>query len=84
MRPIIDILVKIPEVMTGSVIPEPQIKRVIIQGINNDGNYQLIKGQIPKSEIDNFSSQLRSMTQGRGTFVTSLKSYDAVPTHIQQ
>lgn len=66
MRPIIDILVKIPEVVTGSVIPELQIKRVIIQGINNDGNYQLIKGQIPKSEIDNFSS----------------KEYDTRPRHI--
>jgi elongation factor G len=84
MEPVNDILVKIPDTMTGSVMTELQNKRAIIQGINNDGNYQLIKGQIPVAELDNFSSQLRSITQGRGTYATSFKSYEPVPAHIQQ
>ncbi|MGF1555154.1 elongation factor G [Paucihalobacter sp.] len=84
MEPVNDILVKIPESMTGSVMTELQTKRAMIQGITNEGNYQLIKGQIPKAELDNFSTQLRSATQGRGTFVTSFKGYEPVPAHIQQ
>lgn len=84
MEPVNEILVKIPESMTGIVMTELQTKRAMIQGITNEGNYQLIKGQIPKAELDNFSSQLRSITQGRGTFAISFKGYEAVPSHIQQ
>jgi len=84
MEPVNEILVKIPETMTGSVMTELQTKRAVIQGINTEGNYQIIKGQIPKSELDNFSTQLRSITQGRGTFSTSFKGYEAVPAHVQQ
>lgn len=73
MEPVNDILVKIPESMTGIVMTELQTKRAMIQGITNEGNYQLIKGQIPKAELDNFSTQLRSITQGRGTLQPHLK-----------
>ena len=84
LEPVYDVTVKIPETMTGSVMTELQTKRAVIQGINTEGNYQIIKGQIPKAELDNFSTQLRSITQGRGTFTTSFKGYESVPTHIQQ
>lgn len=84
MEPVNEILVKIPETMTGSVMTELQTKRAVIQGINTEGNYQLIKGQIPKAELDNFSTQLRSITQGRGTFSTSFKGYEPVPANVQQ
>lgn len=84
MEPVNDISIKIPESMTGSVMTELQTKRAVIQGINTEGNYQIIKGQIPKAELDNFSTQLRSITQGRGTFSTTLKGYEPVPANVQQ
>lgn len=84
MEPINDITVKIPEAMTGSVMTELQTKRSVIQGVNTEGNYQVIKGQIPKAELDNFSTQLRSITQGRGAFSTTFKGYEAVPANVQQ
>jgi elongation factor G len=84
MEPVNDITVKIPESMTGSVMTELQTKRAVIQGINTEGNYQIIKGQIPKAELDNFSTQLRSTTQGRGTFTTTFKGYEPVPANVQQ
>ncbi len=84
MEPVNDITIKIPESMTGSVMTELQTKRAVIQGVNTEGNYQIIKGQIPKAELDNFSTQLRSITQGRGTFSTTLKGYEPVPANVQQ
>lgn len=84
MEPVCDVTVIVPETMTGSVMTELQTKRAVIQGINTEGNYQIIKGQIPKAELDNFSTHLRSTTQGRGTFSTAFKGYESVPTHIQQ
>jgi len=75
---------RVPEEMIGGVMTELQGRRAIIQGIETEDNYQVLKCVIPSAEMANFSTQLRSLTQGRGTYTTKPEGYAPVPTHVQK
>ncbi|NRB58728.1 MAG: elongation factor G [Winogradskyella sp.] len=75
---------RVPEAMVGNVMTELQSRRAIIQGIDTEAHYQILKCVIPSAELNNFSSQLRSITQGRATYSSKFEAYSAVPTHIQK
>ena len=75
---------RVPETMVGNVMTELQSRRAIIQGIDAEAHYQILRCTIPTSELLDFSSQLRSVTQGRATYKTTFNGYSAVPNHIQQ
>lgn len=75
---------KAPEQMIGSVMTELQSRRAVIQGVHMEANYQILKCEIPTAELSDFSSQLRSITQGRATYNSKFKGYNPVPAHIQE
>jgi elongation factor G len=60
-----------------------QSRRAMIQGVDSEDRYQILKALIPKGEMSNFSTQLRSLTQGRANFTSTFHGYQAVPTNIQ-
>ncbi len=84
LEPVFEITIKVPEQMIGNVMTELQSRRALIQGINSEDSYQYLKAFIPKSELSDFSTKLRSITQGRGNFTFSFARYEAVPVHIQK
>ena len=84
LEPIEKMQLRVPEQMIGGVMTELQSRRAIIQGIENEAHYQILKCTIPSAELTDFSSQLRSLTQGRATYSTSFDNYSAVPNHIQK
>ena len=83
LEPTNELMVKVPEEMVGSVMTDLQSRRSIIQGIESNGNYQILKCHTPAAELFGFSTDLRSLTQGRATFSSSFKSYELVPQNIQ-
>ena len=84
LEPIEKMQLRVPEQMIGGVMTELQSRRAIIQGIETEAHYQILKCTIPSAELTDFSSQLRSLTQGRATYSTSFDNYSAVPNHIQK
>lgn len=84
LEPVFEMSVKVPGEMVGNVMTELQTRRALIQGINNEETYQLLKVLIPRAELSDFSTKLRSLTQGRGNFTSRFASYEAVPQHIQK
>ena len=70
--------------MTGSVMTDLQSRRSVIQGFENLDNYQILKCQIPAAELFGYSTDLRSLTQGRATFSSKFVSYQPVPTNVQK
>ena len=84
MEPIHEVVVKVPEQMIGNVMPELQSRRAMIQGINTEDHYQLLKTLIPKAAMRDFSSQLRSLTQGRANYTSKFYGYEPVPKNIQK
>jgi len=83
LEPTNELVVTVPEEMVGSVMTDLQSRRSIIQGIENNGHYQILKCISPAAELYGYSTGLRSLTQGRATFSSIFSSYQPVPQNIQ-
>jgi elongation factor G len=84
LEPIRELTVKVPEDMVGNTMTDLQSRRAIILGIESLDNYQILRSVIPEAELYNYSTDLRSLTQGKATFQSRFHAYEAVPQHIQQ
>ena len=84
LEPVQALEVKVPEEMVGNVMTDLQSRRSIIQGFENNNNYQILKCVTPSSELYGYSTDLRSLTQGRATFSSDFSSYQPVPQNIQE
>ena len=84
LEPVNELVVKVPEEMVGNVMTDLQSRRSIIQGFESNGAYQILKSLTPSAELYGYSTDLRSLTQGRATFSSKFASYQPVPHNIQQ
>ncbi|NHF59958.1 elongation factor G [Flavobacteriaceae bacterium TP-CH-4] len=84
LEPIRELTVKVPEEMVGSVMTDLQARRSIILGIDSSDHYQILKCATPESELYGYSTNLRSLTQGKATFKSAFSSFEPVPENIQQ
>ncbi len=85
LEPIYDIEVIVPESFMGDVIGDLNSRRGRIMGMDpmSDGN-QSIKAQAPLAEIQRYSIDLRSLTQGRGIFHMKFNRYEEVPAQVAE
>lgn len=84
LEPTNELVVRVPEDMVGNVMTDLQSRRAIIQGFESKDNYQILKAMVPAAELYGFSTDLRSLTQGKATFSSKFSSYQAVPTNVQE
>lgn len=84
LEPICDLEVMVPEEIMGDVMGDLQTRRSMIMGIDTKGNYQVIKARTPLAELNKYSTSLRSLSQGRGSFSQKFAEYVPVPFEIQQ
>jgi elongation factor G len=84
LEPIVTITVKVPETYTGDIISDLNTKRARVHGMNPGGGYNLIEAQVPLAEVVRYSIDLKSITQGRGTYTMKFNHYEEVPSHITQ
>ena len=84
LEPIEELTVKVPEEMVGNVMTDLQSRRSIIQGIDSEDHFQILRCTVPQAELSGYSTNLRSLTQGKGTFVSSFSSFQAVPRNVQE
>jgi elongation factor G len=83
LEPTNELVVTVPEEMVGNVMTDLQSRRAIIQGIESNGHYQILKCISPAAELYGYSTGLRSLTQGRATFSSRFSAYKPVPLNIQ-
>ncbi len=72
----------VPEDYMGDVIGNINARRGRIEGMEARGNGQAIHGMCPLSEMFGYATDLRSRTQGRGTFTMQFDHYEEVPTSV--
>ena len=84
LEPIYDIEVTVPEEYMGDVMGDISSRRGKILGMDSDGHFQIIKAQVPLSELYKYSSQLRSLTSGRGVHKRKFSHYEEVPKEVEQ
>ncbi|NTV14250.1 MAG: elongation factor G [Desulfobulbaceae bacterium] len=83
LEPIMELEIVLPEVSMGDVISDLNSKRAKIQGMESRlEGIQVVKAQVPLSEMFGYSTDLRSATKGRASFTMQFNSYDRVPDRI--
>jgi elongation factor G len=82
LEPVMNVEVYAPDQFSGDLIGDLNGRRGRIQGMDSRGNTQVLKAQVPMSEMLTYASQLTAMTQGRGTFHMDFSHYDIVPAQI--
>lgn len=84
LEPVMNVEVMVPDSYMGDIISDLNKKRGRIMGMEPHEGVQVIKAQVPQSEMFKYSIDLRSITQGRGTFAMSFDRYEEVPAPIAQ
>jgi elongation factor G len=83
LEPIYELEVIVPEEYMGDVMGDISSRRGKIIGMDSDGHYQIIRAYIPLAELYKYSSQLRSLTSGRGTHKIKFAYYEEVPKEVE-
>jgi elongation factor G len=84
LEPIMNIKVTVPEDFTGDIIGDLNTKRARVQGMSPEDGFNVIEAQVPLAEILRYAIDLKSITQGRGSYKADLSHYEEVPPHIVQ
>ncbi len=84
LEPIYEVEIIVPDEYMGDVMGDISSRRGKILGMDSDGHFQIIKAYVPLSELYKYSSQLRSLTQGRGAHKRKFSHYEEVPKEVEQ
>jgi elongation factor G len=82
LEPVMSVEVVVPEEYMGDVIGDLNSRRGRIEGMELRGTSQIIKAMTPLSEMFGYATELRSRTQGRGSFTMHFGRYEETPTGI--
>jgi elongation factor G len=84
LEPIMRVEVVTPEEYMGDVIGDLSSRRGKVGGMEQRGNSQVVRAQVPLSEMFGYATDLRSRTQGRATYTMHFESYQQMPAGVQE
>src|SRR5579859_3373628 len=84
LEPVMRVLVTVPSEFAGDIMGDMNTRRAHIHGMTPDGANTAVDASVPQSEMLRYARDLRSMTQGRGTYTMQPSHYDPVPAQLQQ
>ena len=82
-EPIMMVTITVPEGHMGDVLGDLNTRRARVQGMNSEKGRSIITATVPLAEMLRYTTQLRSITGGRGIFDMEFSSYEIAPAHIQ-
>jgi len=82
LEPVLEAEIRVPERNLGDIMSDINGRRGKIMGTEPDDGYQKVKATVPESEMLRFALDLRSITQGRGSFSKKFSHYDEMPAHL--
>jgi elongation factor G len=81
-EPIMEVRVTVPDINMGDAMSDLNTRRGRVQGTEAEHGYTTIIAHVPMAEMGHYTTQLRSITGGRGYFTMQLDHYDVVPTNV--
>ena len=84
LEPIMNVEVVAPQEFSGDLMGDLNSRRGRIQGMDSRGNQQVIKAQVPMSEMLNYPPTLNSITGARGSYHMEFSHYDEMPSQLSQ
>jgi elongation factor G len=82
LEPVVEATIRVPEKNLGDIMSDINGRRGKILGTEPDDGYQMVKAVVPESEMLRFALDLRSITQGRGSFSKTFSHYEEMPAHL--
>ncbi len=84
LEPIMRLAVSTPEEFLGAVTGDLQARRAEIHQMETRGRYRVLLAEVPLAEMFGYSTQLRSLTQGRGTYTLEPAAYAPAPAQVAE
>lgn len=84
LEPIMDVRIVVPEANMGDVLGDLNTRRARVQGMETERGRSVVTAKVPLAEIQRYTTDLRSITGGRGVFSMSLSHYEVVPAHVAE
>ncbi|MFI5395233.1 MAG: elongation factor G [Candidatus Binatia bacterium] len=84
LEPVMSMEVVVPDDAMGDVIGDLNSRRGKVLGVDSKPGGQVIRAQVPMSEVLKYSPDLRSMTSGRGSFTVAFSHYEEIPPHLAE
>jgi len=84
LEPMVDVDIEVPSQFMGDINSDLNSRRARISGMDSAGDMQILRAKVPLSEMQTYSTQLRSITGGEGTFSMEDAGYDVVPGNVAQ
>ena len=82
LEPIMTVEITVPEGNMGDVLGDLNTRRARVQGMDTARGRSVVTAQVPLAEMQRYTTDLRSITGGRGVFSMELSHYETVPAHI--
>lgn len=84
LEPIMKVEVRVPEEYMGDVIGDITSRRGRIEGMEALSGAQIVRGMVPLAEMFGYATDLRSKTQGRGSYTMEFAAYEEVPKSVSE
>ena len=82
LEPIMEAKVTVPEVNMGDILGDFNTRRARVQGMDTKSGRSVVSAQVPLAEMQRYTTDLRSMTGGRGMFEMEFLHYQQLPPHL--
>ena len=79
-----NVRIVVPEANMGDILGDMNTRRARVQGMDTEKGRSVVTAQVPLAEMQRYTTDLRSITGGRGVFTMEFSHYEVVPTHIAQ
>ena len=76
--------ISVPNEHTGDIMGDLNSRRARVLGMDQEGTKTIVRAEVPLAEMQTYSADLRSMTQGRGVYSMTFLRYGKVPAHLQE
>ena len=84
LEPIMEAKVIVPEENMGDILGDFNTRRARVQGMDTKGGRSVVSAMVPLAEMQRYTTDLRSMTGGRGMFEMDFAHYQELPNHLAQ
>jgi elongation factor G len=83
-EPIMNVRIVVPDANMGDVMGDLNSRRGRVQGTESERGRTVVVAQVPLAEMLRYTTQLRSITGGRGVFTMEFDRYEIIPNHLAQ
>ncbi len=84
LEPLMNVRIVVPESNMGDILGDLNTRRARVQGMDTEKGRSVVTASVPLAEMQRYTTDLRSMTGGRGIFTMEFASYEVVPAHLGQ